>query len=386
MNERGERPVEGRYVGLISGTSMDGIDAVLVTLGERRLQTEAALTRPYSSALKRRLHAVILPDARLSLHELASLDIEVGAEFATAARDVLDAAGCTATDLVAIGSHGQTLRHAPHAELPYSLQIGSAATIAARVGALTVADFRAMDIAYGGEGAPLVPAFHEWAMRSADENRAIANIGGIANISLLPAAAATPLSGYDTGPGNCLMDVWCARERGVPFDADGAWGATGTCVPALLEAMLNDAYYSAPPPKSTGREIFNLAWLTSILKQPAFARLAAADVQATLAELTVETLAREIERHGPDWAARLYVCGGGVHNRYLMARLATRLAPLPVRSTVELGIDSDMVEASAFAWLAYMRLAGRPVRMTTGAGARAITLGAIYSPTAGFIA
>ncbi len=384
MNDTDARLSVGRYLGLISGTSMDGIDAVAVEVDEQHLHTIAALTHPYPAALKQRLHAAIRPDTRLSLHEIATLDVEVGSAFADAAHAVLAAASLSAGDFIAIGSHGQTLRHAPHAEPPYSLQIGSAATIAARLGVLTVADFRAMDIAYGGEGAPLVPAFHEWAMRSTSENRVIANIGGIANISLLPAALETGLTGYDTGPGNCLMDVWCAHELGQAFDADGAWAASGRCQPALLEALLDDDYYRAAPPKSTGREIFNRAYLEPVLAQ--FDGVQPVDVQATLAALTVETLSREIERLGAAWAARVYVCGGGARNRHLMAQLAARLAPLPVVSTATLGLDPDMVEASAFAWLASQRLAGRPVRMTTGAAARALLLGAVYAPTAGFTA
>lgn len=372
---------DARYIGLISGTSMDGIDAVMVRIGERGVSTEAGLTHPYPADLRRRLHEHILPDARLSLHDIASLDIEVGEAFAAAAHAVMSAGQRQAAAITAIGSHGQTLRHAPHAMRPYSLQIGSAATIAARTGVVTVADFRAMDIAYGGEGAPLVPAFHAWAMRSPDGDRVIANIGGIANISRLPAAQSAALDGYDTGPGNCLMDVWCSRHRHQSFDADGAWAASGTVVPALLERLLDDDYFRAAPPKSTGREVYNAAWLDRVLADGRFEALPAADVQATLAALTVETLAREVGRQRS--ATELLICGGGVHNRHLMASLAARLAPLPVRSTAALGIDPDMVEASAFAWLAAMRLAGRPVQMTTGATGRAVLLGAVYAPTAG---
>lgn len=372
---------EGLYLGLISGTSMDGVDAVLVRIADGRCQTLGGLTHGYPPHLHARLHESIAPDARLSLHELASLDIEVGAWFAAAASLLLKRCGFDADAIIAIGSHGQTLRHAPHAAWPYSVQIGSPAVIAARLGITTVADFRSMDIAYGGEGAPLVPAFHEWLLRTPKQNRVIANIGGIANLSLLPASSDEHIQGYDTGPGNCLMDSWSARQRGLPYDANGDWAASGAVDRQLLEALLEDSYYAVTPPKSTGREVFNLAYLDAVLCRSDFASLAPCDVQATLAELTIETLAREVERRGQGWAASLLVCGGGAHNAHVMRGLASRLAPLTVSSTAAVGVDPDMVEACAFAWLAYMRLRHHPVRVTTGAAGKAVNLGGVYLPT-----
>lgn len=372
---------EGLYLGLISGTSMDGVDAVAVELGPDRLHTVAALTHAYAPALRRRLHEVIAPDARLTLHELASLDIAVGRAFAAAATAVLQNAGRTADEVIAIGSHGQTLRHGPHEALPYTVQIGDPATITAGLGAITVADFRSLDIAYGGEGAPLVPPFHAWALRSATENRVIANVGGIANLTLLSAGSAAPGDGFDSGPGNCLMDEWSMQERGLPYDDEGAWAARGSVSQALLTQLLAEPYYAAPPPKSTGREVFNLAYLRRHLRPGD--ELAAVDVQATLAELTVETLAREIERSAAAWASgvtALYVCGGGARNRHLMTRLAQRLAPLGVHSTSDLGLDPCMIEATAFAWLAAMRVSGQPVTLTTGARVPALLLGGVYRP------
>lgn len=360
---------------------MDGVDAVLIEITENACRTLGGLTHPYPRRLHDLLHTAIVPDARLSLHEIASLDVEVGAWFADAAALLLERLDIQATTVLAVGSHGQTLRHAPRATSPYSLQIGSPSVIAARLGITTVADFRSLDIAYGGEGAPLVPAFHEWLLRVDDENRVIANIGGIANISVLPADRAAPLMGYDTGPGNCLMDSWSARHCGTPYDANGDWAATGQVSEALLEALLEDMYYATPPPKSTGREVFNLAYLEPILMRSPFVALASADVQATLAELTVESLAREVQRHGQGWVTKLFVCGGGARNTYLMQRLARRLAPLSVASTRVIGVDPDMVEACAFAWLAHMRLQAQPVSMTTGTVSRKVTLGAIYAPT-----
>ncbi len=362
---------------------MDGVDAVLVRFTKGQGQTLGSLTYAYPPGLHERLHAAIAPEARLSLHEYASLDIEVGDSFASAASHLLARYNTQTCELVAVGSHGQTLRHAPRADWPYSVQIGSPSVITARLGVVTVADFRSMDIAYGGEGAPLVPAFHDWMLRGAEENLVVGNIGGIANLSLLPACSTAAIGGYDTGPGNCLMDSWSAKHRGLPYDEKGEWAASGRVDCELLNAMLRDPYYAMPAPKSTGREVFNLAYLDHILAgSPNFGELSACDVQATLAELTVESLAREVEKLGPEWASRMLICGGGSHNSYLMGRLAARLSPITVTSTDSVGIDPDMIEACAFAWLAYMRLQERPVRVTTGPVGKAVILGCVYLPTA----
>lgn len=375
---------DGIYLGLISGTSMDGVDAVLVDISQGRCHTIGGLTHAYPLSLRERLHAAIAPDAMLALHDFASLNIEVGEWFAAAASQLLTRCNIEPRAIIALGSHGQTLRHAPRAHWPYSVQIGSPAVIAARLGIRTVADFRSMDIAYGGEGAPLVPAFHEWLLRRADENLIIANIGGIANLSLLPASCDVAMSGYDTGPGNCLMDSWSARHRHLPYDENGDWAASGTPDRDLLKLLLGDPYYAQRPPKSTGREVFNLAYLDAALSgKDEFVRLAARDVQATLAELTVESLAREVEKLGVGWASRLLVCGGGSHNQHLMSRLSARLAGISVASTESVGVDPDMVEACAFAWLAYMRMREEPVRVTTGSSGQAVILGGVYLPTGG---
>ena len=360
---------------------MDGVDAALIEISRAGLRTLGGLTHRYPQHLNTTLHNVIAPEARLSLEELASLNVEVGECFAQAGDLLLKTLKVPHAEITAVGSHGQTLRHAPRAEHPYSIQIGSPAVIAARLGLTTVADFRSMDIAYGGEGAPLVPAFHEWLLRKPGENRVIANVGGIANISLLPGQPSAPIAGYDTGPGNCLMDAWCKRHRGIDFDANGEWAAHGKACRDLLGMLLADDYYFAAPPKSTGREVFNLAYLDEELSRGRFTNLAPADIQATLAELTVETLAREVERRGQNWFTKLFVCGGGAHNGHLMRRLAERLAPVEIAPTSVLGLDPDLVEASAFAWLAHMRLRNEPIRVTTSQVTRQVHLGAIYSPT-----
>lgn len=384
MNGAGRASADGLYIGLISGTSMDGVDAVLVGFEAGQIRHLGAFTQPYPPELRLALHQAILPQAQLDLATFSRLHVEVGSCFADAVDALLTRTGTPPSQVAAIGSHGQTVFHAPVGKHPYTLQIGNPATIAARSGIVTVADFRAMDVAYGGEGAPLVPGFHAWVLGHQHENRVILNIGGIANVSVLSAGSTLPLLGYDTGPGNCLMDAWCMRHRGAPFDADGAWGGSGTPDTALLERLLHTPYFSASPPKSTGREAFNLDYLDQILAAPAFARLSPVDVQATLLHLSVETIVRDIERTGPGWTAGIFVCGGGARNGQLMAALSTRLAPMPVTTTATLGLDPDMVEASAFAWLAWMRMSGRPVPLTTGQGARALLLGCVYEPTAGY--
>lgn len=361
---------------------MDGVDAVLVEIGHTGLRTLGGLTHRYPLDLNTTLHRLIAPNAQLSLHEIASLNIKVGECFAQAGNLLLTTLQVAPAAVTAVGSHGQTLRHAPRAAHPYSIQIGSPAIISARLGLTTVADFRSLDIAYGGEGAPLVPAFHEWLFRQNGENRVIANIGGIANISLLPGRSAERIVGYDTGPGNCLMDAWCKRHRGFDYDTNGQWAAQGKVSQDLLGWLLSDIYYTAVPPKSTGREVFNLDYLDAELSRGGYANLAAADIQATLAELTVETLAREVERRIQNCYSKLFVCGGGAHNKHLMHRLATRLASVDIASTSVLGLDPDWVEASAFAWLAHMRLMNQPIRMTTGQADRRVYLGAVYLPTA----
>lgn len=371
------------FLGLISGTSMDGVDVALVRFdAQEPPETVRCTTVPYPPELRARLLAAIAPTARVTLHELGTLDVDIGRHFADAALALLDEAGVSPATITAIGSHGQTIRHHPSPPSPYSLQIGCGATIAARTGITTVADFRRLDVACGGQGAPLVPPFHAACLGSANEDRIIVNIGGITNVTLVPQASDTATLGFDTGPGNCLMDEWIARHHGAGFDEDGAWAATGRVVPEVLEALLGHDYFAQTPPKSTGRELFNLAFLETILATVpgAAAAFDAADVQSTLCELTVESLARSIEAHVPGRAANVYVCGGGARNAELMTRLARRLAPRAVLDTDALGIDAGFIEALAFAWYAQRRLAGIPTRLTTGAAPRALCLGVVHAP------
>ena len=362
---------EAAYIGLMSGTSMDGIDAVLVDLESPLPKILKATTQPWSPTLRERLQSAAR-GSYLTADQFAQLDAEVGEAFAAAARQVI--AGYDPADIRAIGSHGQTLAHAADAQPGYSLQIGCPARIAETTGITTVADFRRRDIAAGGQGAPLVPAFHQAILQSPDENRVVLNIGGIANVTCLPSDNSLPVSGFDTGPGNCLMDGWAQQQLGEAFDRDGSLAASGSVQPELLQELLADPYFQLVPPKSTGTDHFSAAWLREHLSGR---NLQPADVQATLLELTAESIARIVRQQAPD-TARVLLCGGGIHNRQLMQRLGDNLA-CPLQSTADYGIDPDWVEAVAFAWLAQQTLNGRAGNIATVTGAAgARILGAIY--------
>ena len=352
------------YIGLMSGTSMDGIDAALVDFSSRHARVVATHNEPWPEAVHRQLLAALaLPDPRNA--NLAELDTAVGEYFARATNRLLDSAGIDAAQVQAIGSHGQTIRHEPDAEQPYSLQIGNPDVITANTGIDVVADFRSADIQAGGQGAPLVPAFHKASFATATENRVVVNIGGIANITVLPCDPAIAVTGFDTGPGNTLMDGWAQQQLNTAMDAGGDWAAGGTCDKQLLGRLLADPYFSSAPPKSTGREYFNLDWLSGFLPAD---NSAAQDIQATLCRLTTRTIVDAIERHAPD-TARLLVCGGGIHNDCLMQQLRTDLAEIPVESTAQYGIDPDWVEAAAFAWLAKQNIEARPGNLPEVTGA-----------------
>ena len=365
-----------RFLGLISGTSADGIDAALVAFDDdsttARPRLRFARTYAWDPALRARLVALGQQGASLTLDDVGELDVAIGRAFAAAARSALDDSGTAAADVTAIGSHGQTLRHRPHGALPFSLQLGCAATIAERTGITTVAGFRARDVAAGGHGAPLVPALHAALLRDPGEPRAVLNLGGIANFTLLPAQG--PVRGFDTGPANGLMDAWCLRHRGEAYDRGGAFAASGRVDPALLARLLDEPWFALPPPKSTGRDQFHLGWVE--------ARLAGteppADVQATLLALTARTVADALRATQPG-TVRVVACGGGVHNPVLMAALARELPGMVVESSAAHGLDPDAIEAMAFAWLARETLAGRPGNLATVTGAAGPrVLGAIH--------
>lgn len=362
------------YIGLISGTSMDGVDAVLVDLSMNPIKVEAYVETPYPEEIRSSLAISLQRDQNLSLRQFKQLDVQVGRCFAEAANDLMRLARISSSEVRAIGSHGQTILHSPRTDPPFSVQIGDPATIAVRTRITTVADFRSLDIAAGGQGAPLVPAFHAALWRSRDEDRVIVNVGGIANVTILPADPRRKVIAFDTGPGNCLMDEWISLHRSAGFDRDGAWAASGKMDPELLNVMLSDPYFSFDPPKSTGRDYFNLDWLrglTSTIRRPA------EDFQATLAEVTAHAIASAINASVA--TPRVLVCGGGAYNGHLMHRL-TELTAARVETTHGYGLLPDQVEACAFAWLAKLRLEHRhlPINIT---GAEAMMpLGAVYQP------
>ena len=358
------------WVGLMSGTSMDGIDAVLVRFDGDRPHILASRLFPWPAATCERLRRAASGEP-LAAGELAALDSEAGEVLAQAALAVM---ADSPLPVRAIGSHGQTLAHAPDAEHPATLQIGNPALIAERTGVTTVADFRHRDIAAGGQGAPLVPAFHAALFRTPEEDRAVLNLGGIANLTLLPASPEIPVSGFDTGPANCLLDLWARRHLGQDHDADGALAARGRVLLELLQRLREDPYFAAVPPKSTGTDHFSGEWLAQRL---AGIEAPPEDVQATLVALTAETVAEALRSTLPA-ARRLLVCGGGVHNPVLMQALEKRL-PCPLQSTAAQGLDPDWVEATAFAWLARRTLQGLPGNLPTVTGAAGPrVLGAVY--------
>ena len=365
------------FVGLMSGTSADGIDAVLVSFeDEARPEICATLHTPYSSELLDDL--IPLSEAGDDEYpKINALDEKLGELFADSVDRLLRQSGIARDQVVAIGSHGHTVRHAPHAPQPFSLQIGDASIIAARTGITTVADFRSGDIAAGGQGAPLVPAFHQSVFRSDTSNRTIVNIGGIATVTYLPSSESKPVLGFDTGPGNTLLDHWIKKHRQLDYDADGRWASEGRVNESLLNALLADPYFHQSPPKSTGKEYFNLAWLNRVSVTEADS-LEPVDVQATLAMLTASSIAAALTTWLPD-TGEIYLCGGGCRNQFLVSLLEARCAPIPVADTSLLGIDPDWVEAAAFAWLAKQTLAGKPGNLPSVTGARsAVPLGKIF--------
>ncbi|MET0377962.1 MAG: anhydro-N-acetylmuramic acid kinase [Spongiibacteraceae bacterium] len=368
------------FIGLMSGTSLDGIDAVLVEFSNQTPNLIAAETFTIAPSLRHELLALCQPGNN-EIERLGRVDRQLGLAFARATQQLLQTAGVNAAQVMAIGSHGQTIRHRPHPDATgapaFTLQIGDANTIAQHTRITTIADFRRRDIAAGGQGAPLVPAFHRAAFAGHGgswRSRVILNIGGMANITALPQNGIT--SGFDTGPGNVLLDGWIQRHRNLDFDRDGQWAGSGIVQADLLSAFLSDPFFATPPPKSTGREHFNAAWLQQHLaSQPAQAPV---DVQATLAELTARSIVDAIANL-PVTANEVFVCGGGAYNRDLMLRLERLLHPRTLGHTGQLGIAPEWVEAAAFAWLARETLAGRPGNEpgVTGASEPCI-LGAIY--------
>jgi len=357
----------------MSGTSLDGVDIAIVDFTEHPPQVIHCHTETYSTELRNRVREISQAEL-ITIDDLCRLDVEVARFYAELVNQTLADQQIDATTIRAIGCHGQTIRHSPQIDPVYTLQIGDPNTLAARTGITTVADFRRRDMALGGQGAPLAPAFHEFLFRSPQADRVIINIGGIANVSYLPADIELPVIGFDTGPGNTLLDYWVKQHQDAEYDANGAWAASGVTIDKLLRTMLTEPYFQQPLPKSTGTEYFNPGWLQRFIDS----KFNPADVQATLVELTAKTIANAIALI-PGQIDHCFVCGGGVHNRQIMQRLACLLSDAELKSTESIGMNPDFVEAVAFAWLAGETVNGRTGNLpgVTHANSAAI-LGGIF--------
>ena len=375
-------PAPALFIGLMSGTSMDGVDGVLADFGDSGLPTQvlASASRPLSPALRQELLALNAPGDN-ELHRAALSANALARLYAQVVADLLQASQLGPAQITAIGAHGQTVRHRPQEfdGTGYTLQLNQPALLAELCGIDVVADFRSRDVAAGGQGAPLVPPFHRAAFGHPTQSRAVLNIGGISNITLLPGAAdmlEAPLIGFDCGPGNALMDAWCHMHTGAAYDDRGHWAAQGVVNASLLAALQDEPFFAKPPPKSTGRDLFNLPWLRQRLA--GFEGLAAQDVQATLTELSAWACAHALRwaSHSPEL---LVVCGGGALNDYLIQRLQAALLSIRVCSSAELGVAPTEVEALAFAWLAQQTVLRKTSSVASVTGAQgARILGAVY--------
>ncbi len=357
------------YIGLMSGTSLDGVDAVLVDFAGDQPELIDIFFLPYEEALKQSLLDLHHPSHN-ELHLAQLIGNQLARLYAQAVNSLLAKSAAKADMIAAIGCHGQTIRHCP--EQGYTLQIGNSALLAELTGISVISDFRSRDIAAGGQGAPLVPAFHDKILRHEQLNRVIVNIGGISNLTRLAPGQAT--AGYDCGPGNLLMDSWCMQHQGLPYDKGGNWAATGVVLPELLLRMLAEPYFKLPPPKSCGRDLFNMGWLQARLDGTE----APVDVQTTLLELTCRTISEAIESQCPG-AQQICLCGGGAHNNALRRRLSALLPSCEVQITDALGVSCDYLEAIAFAWLARQNQLSIPANLPQVTGARHLcVLGARY--------
>jgi anhydro-N-acetylmuramic acid kinase len=364
------------FIGLMSGTSLDGVDGVLADFAGGGIAVQGYAAAPFPMGLRAELMALNSAGGSNELHRAAVAGNGLARVYAQVAQRLLADAGVAAEAVSAIGAHGQTVRHCPGEfdDVGYTLQINNPSLLAELTGIAVVADFRSRDLAAGGQGAPLVPAFHRALFARAGEAVAVLNIGGISNLSLLPAGSGSVL-GFDCGPGNALIDHWCQTHIGQPFDHAGQWAASGKLLPELLSQLMSEAYFAKAPPKSTGRDLFNPNWLAAQLGNT---KAAPVDIQATLAELTATCCATQLSRYGAE-CQTLIVCGGGALNLHLLARLRALLPAVEVVSSSERGLPPQEVEAAAFAWLARARLRGEPGNLASVTGARGPrVLGAIY--------
>lgn len=397
MNNKTEsKAYEGQYyIGLMSGTSADGIDLALVqflpikgALGCHPVLI-ASYYQAYSPCVTKKITELYQPSEN-EIDRAFCLDIELAVAFSDAIQNFLSEQALTAKDIIAIGNHGQTIRHRPNGRFPFTLQIGCNQTLATRTNIRVIGQFRRKDMAVGGQGAPLVPAFHQHIFNSADNDTFIVNIGGIANISFLPKDKLKPVLGFDTGPGNALLDDWyqtCHQDSQQNYDMSGQWAKTGQVNNELLDLLLADDYLLRPPPKSTGRECYNLAWLHQqlhVFEQDLKYVLPLEDIQATLTTFTAQSIVQAIVKLSHQ--ANIYVCGGGAHNQVLMSELSQQFNTLPshdfnLMRTNDVQVDGDSLEAMAFAWLAFAfdKQITSNLPCVTGAS-RSVTLGTVYFP------
>ncbi|MCM5510284.1 MULTISPECIES: anhydro-N-acetylmuramic acid kinase [unclassified Vibrio] len=361
------------YIGIMSGTSLDGIDVALVEVSDGHIQLIDHADYPIPLAVKEQVLDICLGQ-QTNLKQVGTLDHQLGHLYADAVLALLEKTGHSKEQITAIGNHGQTVFHQPTGDAPFTTQIGDANIIATRTGITTIADFRRKDMALGGQGAPLVPAFHQSLFQSNTSSIVVLNIGGIANISVL--RPDHPVIGYDTGPGNMLMDAWCHQHQGQPYDKDALFAQQGHVDTTLLNTLLQEPYLAQKAPKSTGRELFNLPWLEAILSNH---NCSAEDVQRTLCEYTARTISSEVEKFSLGETPQLLICGGGACNPLLMNRLKALLPAWSVDSTDSQGVDSQNMEAMAFAWLAYRRIHNLPSNLPEVTGAsHPASLGVMY--------
>jgi len=361
----------------MSGTSLDGVDGVLADFGTTPIAVRAHASAALDPALKAELLALNQPDIN-ELHRAALAANALMRVYASVVRQLLAMTSLVPGQITAIGAHGQTVRHQPqmHDGTGYTIQLANPALLAELTGIDVIADFRSRDVAAGGQGAPLVPAFHQAVFGKPDQTMAVLNIGGMANLTILGPAQTDGVLGFDCGPGNALMDAWCLRQRGLPFDADGAWAASGQVHADLLNTMLAEPFFALLPPKSTGRDLFNLDWLELQLK--GFAEVMPVDVLTTLTELTARTCAAGVQTYGSK-SKQLIVCGGGAFNAHLMGRLQALLPGVVVQVSDAHGLPAQQVEATAFAWLARKTIRRETLDLESITGTRgARVLGAIY--------
>ncbi len=365
------------YIGIMSGTSMDGIDAVLVTFEGQKNQIIESHSQAFPGDLKARLDR-LLNNYQTTLREIGEIDHYLALCYADTVKNLICKTTFNPQQIRAIGCHGQTVFHSPGTRFPFTMQLGDGNLISTKTGIKTVVDFRRMDMAFGGGGAPLTPAFHQAFLNDKQEKKVILNLGGIANITILASEDKNVL-GFDTGPANCLMDSWIQYIKGEKYDNGGNWAKSGKVIDELLNEMLNEAYFKQSVPKSTGRELFNLKWLNKHLKENSVFKNE--DIQATLLELTAISIAQSIKTYA-NCTNTVYACGGGAYNKYLLERLSFHLPNIKVATTEKLGIPPLQVEAIAFAWLAMQRVNNQPGNLPSVTGAsQKVLLGTIYEPT-----